>query len=158
MIQYEALADSIRALEPSAGSTRLICIDGRAGSGKTTCALALQELLPQSSIIHMDDLYHGWTEDLDDSLATRILEQIISPMLVGESSKYQRFNWFLNDFDDWVEISPSAIVILEGVASSHPLIRQHASLSVWIEIDPELGAQRVLARDGEISENHIENW
>ncbi|MEY2634302.1 MAG: hypothetical protein RIS75_242, partial [Actinomycetota bacterium] len=39
-----------------------------------------------------------------------------------------------------------------------PLIRQHASLSVWIEIDPELGAQRVLARDGEISENHIENW
>ena len=158
MIKYSELAEKIVSLPPSVGATRLVCIDGRAGSGKTTCALALNDLLPEALVIHMDDLYNGWHETLDVPLASRVVQQIINPITVGQSSRYQQFNWLLNDFDEWREIPSTQVLLLEGVASAHPLIRQHAALSIWIDIDPATGAQRVLARDGEISAGHIEQW
>lgn len=158
MIDITELAATIGAIPSSIGNTALVCIDGRAGSGKTTCALALQDLLPQSHVIHMDSLYAGWDDDLDSSLAQRVVEQIVSPIAAGKPAKYQQFNWILGDFDGWVEVPVPRILILEGVASAHPDIRQHAALSVWIEIDSSLGAQRVIARDGEISQGHIIQW
>jgi uridine kinase len=158
MIDFTELATTIPAQPASVGKTTLVCIDGRAGSGKTTCAVTLQELMPGTTVIHMDDLYDGWSEDLDVALAQRVMDQIITPLAKDETAKYQRFNWESNIFDKWVEVPASRIIVLEGVGSAYPLIREHAALSIWIEIESALGAQRVIARDGDISRNHIAQW
>ena len=46
---------------PTLGSGRLICVDGPAGSGKTTWAAGIAQLAPEVTVVHMDDLYPGWS-------------------------------------------------------------------------------------------------
>ncbi|MEY4337799.1 MAG: hypothetical protein RL680_694, partial [Actinomycetota bacterium] len=58
----------------------LIAIDGRAGAGKTTLAAKFfEELSVDKSVqvIHMDDLYNGWNNALDERL-TKTLELIVN--------------------------------------------------------------------------------
>ena len=63
----------------SAGMS-LIAIDGRAGAGKTTLAARFfDELAVDKSVevIHMDDLYDGWENALNERL-TQTLESIVN--------------------------------------------------------------------------------
>ena len=59
--------------------SRIIAIDGPAGSGKTTLAERLSQNFPERpiAIIHMDDLYAGWNDALTPTL-TRTLEHCFS--------------------------------------------------------------------------------
>ena len=158
MIDFEYVARGIDVLSASLGSTILICIDGRAGSGKTTCALGLKAHLPHAEIIHMDDLYEGWTNALDRRLSDRIETQIIEPLMNDQNVRYQRFDWNSNSFAQWVEVPKTRLLILEGVGSAQLSVRKHAALTIWISIDAATGAQRVLARDGDISAGNIAQW
>src|SRR3546814_12089505 len=54
--------DLLRSRPAQPGGGRLLCIDGPAGSGKTTLAEGISDAFPGSSlVIHMDDLYLGWS-------------------------------------------------------------------------------------------------
>ena len=61
-----ASSDADRVLElarsrpPTLGDGRLVCVDGPAGSGKTTLADALRRREPTAVVVHMDDLFEGW--------------------------------------------------------------------------------------------------
>ena len=37
-------------------------------------------------------------------------------------------------------------------------MRSHAVLSVFVDINPALGRQRVIERDGDLSADHIDAW
>ncbi|MGO1280054.1 MAG: AAA family ATPase, partial [Cellulosimicrobium funkei] len=50
---------AVAAGEWTASGTRLVVVDGPAGSGKTTLAAQLEAALP-AQVLHMDDLYEGW--------------------------------------------------------------------------------------------------
>ena len=56
----EALADRVLADPPRCGTIRLVCIDGPAGSGKTTLAAALAAAVRRRGrsveVVHLDDL------------------------------------------------------------------------------------------------------
>src|SRR3546814_20216068 len=68
--------DLLRSRPAQPGGGRLLCIDGPAGSGKTTLAEGISDAFPGSSlVIHMDDLYLGWS-GLDATLGPRVAEQI----------------------------------------------------------------------------------
>ncbi len=44
---------------PTLGAGRLVCVDGPAGSGKTSLADAVARRTA-AQVVHMDDLYGGW--------------------------------------------------------------------------------------------------
>jgi hypothetical protein len=50
------------------------------------------------------------------------------------------------------------LLILEGVGASHSLIRPILTASIWIDIEPSQGSQRVLTRDGEAIASQMQNW
>ena len=53
---------SLRQPPPTLGAGRLVCIDGPAGSGKTTLAAAVADARRAGArVVHMDDLYEGWS-------------------------------------------------------------------------------------------------
>jgi uridine kinase len=54
--------------------------------------------------------------------------------------------------------SPTQLLVLEGVGSSTSQIREFVSASIWIDIKPEDGLQRVLTRDGTSIENEMHQW
>ena len=54
------MAQRVLAAPPTLGPGRLVCIDGPAGSGKTTLARAVEQAVQGSRLVQCDDLLHGW--------------------------------------------------------------------------------------------------
>lgn len=136
----------------------LVCIDGPAGAGKTTLAASLVEAFPGAHVVHLDDLYNGWDNALDDDLTERLVRCIRDPLLRGEPIRYQRYDWYEGRFDEHIDVGVSTLLILEGVGAAQREMRSHAALSVFIDIEPELGRARVIERDGALSVDHIDAW
>lgn len=136
----------------------LVCIDGPAGAGKTTLAEQLVQLRANAVVIHMDDLYDGWVDALDARLTARLVEHIRDPFLAGQPIAYPRYDWYVGAFVDTVTIPATELLVIEGVASAQQALRSAAALSIFIDVDPSVGRQRVLDRDGEVSADHIDAW
>ena len=147
MTDYQSLLQEINGIEND--KTTLIAIDGVAGSGKTTLALKLATDLTDSYVVHMDDLYDGWNNPLSQKLTARVISQLLNPISKQMSVSYQVFNWKLNRFTDFKSVPQSKYLILEGVGSAQREFRPYMNKIIWIECDPNLGYNRVIARDGD---------
>jgi uridine kinase len=136
-------------LEINSDTPCIIAIDGVAGSGKTTLALNLLKDLPSVQVVHMDDLYDGWEDPLSQKLKDRVLTQILEPFSSNLPVKYQCFNWQLNRFDNQKIVDKCDFLILEGVGAGQNSFRSYLKKIIWMEIDPLVGLERVVTRDGE---------
>ncbi|MEI6405726.1 MAG: AAA family ATPase [Actinomycetes bacterium] len=154
----DSLVSSIVSRPARNGYVRVITIDGPAGSGKTTLASALSTALNNCQVIHMDDLYSGWAQDLEHELTHRIIREILTPIASGETGSYARFDWYTNTFAETHDVPASDFLILEGVGSSHSNIRDRATISLWVEASSELLIERVVARDGEQVRDELIGW
>ena len=128
----------------------LIAIDGRAGAGKTTLAARFFDELSVDKtveVIHMDDLYNGWENALDEHL-TKTLESIVNAHQKKEGFEIDIFNWQSMSFDSKRQINPVDILILEGVGAGQKVVRDAGATLYWLDIDADDGIARVLKRDG----------
>ncbi len=138
----------------------LLAIDGPAGAGKTTLAAKLQEdLLVHSTvqIIHMDDLYNGWSNPFNPQLAA-VLQEIAAAHRAKIEFTISKFNWITMQFDRQEVIAPTDVLIIEGVGAAQKVIRDAGATTYWLEIEPALGLERVLARDGAHIESQMRQW
>ena len=78
----EAILGLALSRPPGLGATRLVCVDGPAGSGKTTLAAALVRATRRHglsvALVHMDDVYEGWSGLAD--AGRRVREQVVEPL------------------------------------------------------------------------------
>lgn len=156
VIQVTQLAGLAIAKPALLGNCHLILIDGPAGSGKTTLAALLQSEL-NAEVVHMDDIYEGWNNSLTPHIVSKLMTEVLSPIKSGLTASYQKFNWYTNELDQLVEISPN-VLIIEGVGAASTPIRNLANLVIWIEVESELGLKRVLERDGVGIESQMIKW
>ncbi len=139
----------------------IIVIDGRAGAGKSTLALDLQNELFRSGesmprIIHMDDLYEGWN---GLALGAEYLQRVVlGPLLATGTSSWQEYNWELEQRDRWREFSGGTPLIIEGCGSLNGYTSQVAQLRVWLDVSVEIRKQRWLERDGHIFDQYFDSW
>ena len=87
---FEALAARIRALPVRAGATRVVAVDGPAGSGKTSFAAQLADAL-DAPVVHLDDLCPGW--DGLPEVAPRLQEWNLIPLAEHRPARYRTYNW-----------------------------------------------------------------
>ena len=151
MAQASKFADVISALRnlDAGGRQLVVLIDGPAGAGKTTLAEIISTIFTSVTTVHMDDLYDGWNNPLSQKLTARVISQLLNPISKQMSVSYQVFNWNLNRFTDFKTIPQSKYLILEGVGAAQREFRPYMNKIIWIECDPNLGYNRVIARDGE---------
>ena len=138
----------------------LIAIDGRAGAGKTTLAASFFEELSADktvAVIHMDDLYDGWENALSEHL-TQTLESIVKSHQSKVAFEIDIFNWQSMSFDSKRVIHPVDILILEGVGAGQKVVRDAGATLYWLDIDAEVGIQRVLNRDGNQIASQMKQW
>lgn len=160
-----AAVDAVIALAssrpPRLGRVRLICVDGPAGSGKTTFAgdmtRAVRERGRRAQLVHMDDLYDGWT-GLDGDLWPRLSAQVLEPLRRGWAGRFQRYDWVAEHLADWVDVPVPEVLVLEGCGSGRRAAQADASAIVWVEADSDLRLRRGLERDGAQARPQWERW
>ena len=157
----EAIAGRALDTAPRLGPVRLVAIDGPAGSGKTTLAAALAGALVgrgvDATVLHLDDLYDGWT-GLEGSLWPRLSAQVLEPMRRGRPGRYQRYDWGAGAFDGWVDVPLPRVLVLEGCGSARRTADAFVVLRVWVQAPQDVRLARGLARDGEAARPHWLRW
>ena len=138
----------------------IIAIDGPAGAGKTTLAstifLALSPHM-STTVIHMDELYPGWENAIGEEL-TKTLTWLTSCHKAKMPLLYSSFNWATNEFHEAKSHPSAQLLILEGVASAQLPIEESLATSIWLDLDPLIGFQRVIERDGENISLEMKKW
>lgn len=152
------LADKVNESSKKCGQTKIVVIDGPAGSGKTTLAKSLSGLLENCPVIHMDEIYDGWENALSPKTFSDLTNWIIKPLLENKSIVFTKYDWHLEKRNEKVVINLPKVLIIEGVGSSSSEISEHACLKLWIEVNKEIGISRVLTRDGLQIEEQMKKW
>lgn len=133
-----------RSRPPTLGEGRLVCVDGPAGSGKTSLAAALEE--SGARVVHLDDLYDGW-EGLP-RVDTQ-LETLLRPLAAGRDGHYRRYDWLTAGWAETVGVPPCPLLVVEGVGAFAPAVADLVTVLVWVEAPHDLRLARGLERDGE---------
>jgi uridine kinase len=155
-----AAIEDLVSKPPQCGTTHVLSFDGRAGAGKTTLANEISLALGVDKrvvVVHMDEIYSGWENALGKSL-TETLSKLLNDLAKNYNSVLPIFNWVSLCFDSERVISPCDLMILEGVGSAQELVRTFATATIWLDIDPARGLQRVLDRDGIAIRNQMLQW
>lgn len=146
------------ARPPLPGGGRLLSVDGPAGSGKTTLAHAVADSFTGTvELLHMDDMYEGWT-GLDADFATRLLAHVIRPFAAGEPGSYRRYDWELGAFAELHVVPPVDLLILEGVGSGSQKLAAGRTTLVWVAAPDDLRIERGIARDRALYEREGAPW
>lgn len=149
------VARDLLARPATLGSTRLVCVDGPAGSGKTTLAASLLGALPGAEVVHCDELLQGWRglPGLADTV-----ERLLHPLAQDRPGSWRRWDWLADGWAETHEVAPGGVLVLEGVGSWSPRIAALVGRLVWVETDPAVRLERGLARDGEQMRPQWEQW
>lgn len=131
----------------------VIAIDGKSGSGKSTFALKLKELL-NASIIKCDDFFLPVSKRTVERLNEiggnidyeRMKEEVINKL--GGTFEYNFYDCNLNKINGTVFVDNFLIVIIEGVYSLHPYFDKYYDLSIFLDIDDENQRNRIIKRNG----------
>ena len=137
------------------GSGRLICLDGPAGSGKTTLATALADLAPAATVVHTDELLEGWQglADLHRSVCG-----LLAPLSRGEAGTWRRWDWEGGRWAGTHLVEPCDLLVLDGVGSWSPSIAAWATVLAWVEAPHDVRMLRGIARDGDAFAPYWDQW
>jgi uridine kinase len=138
---------------------RLVCIDGPAGSGKTTFAESVRRAVPAHltcRVLHMDDVYPGWS-GLEAGVAA-MADGVVAAHARGCDGGYRRYDWDAEALAEHVHVPPVDLLVVEGVGSAARAYADHITTVVWLEAEPATRLARGLARDGEAVRGHLVEW
>lgn len=152
----QSLARRILALAPSCGPTRLIAVDGPAGSGKTTFADRLGVALG-AQVVHSDDFPVPWDGGPAGWFAA-LADQVIAPLSQGRPGGFPRYDWVRGVYAEHVAVPVAPVLLIEGVGTARRDVDRLLAFRVWVEAPREVRWHRVLERDGAELEPRWRDW
>ena len=143
---------------------KVIAIDGRAASGKTTLADKLS-LIMNAEVIRMDDFFLPTslraTERLEEAGGNihyeRFCEEVLPGLKQKDSFGYGVFDCGIMEISGERVINESEWRIVEGSYSHHPKFGNYADLRVFCAVSKEEQMKRILTRNGEKLAARFEN-
>ena len=153
--ELAALAQEVRQLQPRAGATTVVVIDGPSGSGKSTFATRLAEATG-AGLLRLEDMYPGW-DGLDEG-ARRLVDDVLEPLSRGEQATIRRWDWLEMRELDREPLVTEPLLVIEGVGAGSRAAAPFISLLIWLEAETEERYARAIARDGELYLGHWDRW
>lgn len=136
----------------------ILAVDGRSGSGKTTIAALLHQRVPNSIVVHTDDV--AWHHSFFD-WSNLLIDGVLKPLKNGRAVHYQPPGWQTHGRLGAIEIPTGLkLVIVEGVGASRREVMPWIDRSLWIQSDFDEAQRRGIARDGgtKEAENFWHEW
>jgi uridine kinase len=89
----------------------------------------------------------------------RLRHEALEPLLARSAASWHPYDWERGGglVPELTIVQPAAVVILDGVYSARPELADLVSLSVLVEVPPEVRRARVARRDGGI-DGWYERW
>ncbi|GLP76685.1 hypothetical protein TUM20983_37950 [Mycobacterium antarcticum] len=145
----------LRGDDPGRALT-IVGVDGRSGSGKSNLAAAMAELATDVAVVHTDDI--AWHHSFFD-WTPLLIEHVLAPLRrEGAPLSYRPDAWIVRHREGAIAVPADAsVVIVEGVGACNRDVLAWLDTSVWIDTDPNVGRQRVVAR-GVDTEEFIAEW
>ncbi len=140
------------------GRPRVIAIDGRGGAGKTTLAQQLRAAVPNSAVVHTDDV--AWNQAYFD-WGPLLAERILRPLFRGEAVDVRLPAWIAHDRPGSITVPAGLDVVwVEGTGIIREELAPWLDASVWLQGDLDEQERRLLVRDGDSDEQreHVANW
>ncbi|GAA2027695.1 hypothetical protein GCM10009756_18980 [Pseudokineococcus marinus] len=127
------------------GRPRVVAVDGRGASGKSTLAERLHRAVPASAVVHTDDVaWHHSFFDWTDLLAGGVLE----PVRRGEAVSYRPPGWVARERPGAVAVPAGLdLVVVEGVGAGRRELEGLLDAVVWVQSDFAEAERRGIARD-----------
>jgi len=127
--------------------SRVLAVDGRSSSGKTTLAARIQAAVAGSAVVHTDDIawWHsrfGWADLLIDG--------ILLPVHRGEPVTFRPPSWAEHGRGGWIDVPASCpLLIVEGVGAGRREAAYLVDALIWVQSDEREAERRSLARVGQ---------
>lgn len=144
----------------------LVAIEGGAASGKSTLGELLTHIY-DCTLFHADDYFLQPHQRSAERLAEaggnldreRLEAELLRPWKTGGAVTWRRYDCHSQRLCPAVETELKPLTILEGAYSMHPDLEKYYDLSVFLDIGPELQAQRILRRNTpEMAERFFTTW
>ena len=139
---YESLSNIVKRVL-NINKKPLVLIDGVAGSGKTTLAVIIADII-NANLVHIDDVC--WNAD-PIHYDAEMLDGIINPWFNGNNVSYKPTGWIKENRIGSIEIDPNKALVIEGMGVCRKTLREIATYSIWLDIESELARNRLVRRD-----------
>jgi uridine kinase len=160
--RVETLSDVLQRLHEAAsgvvGRPRLIAIDGRGGAGKSVLAERLHGIVPESAVVHTDDI--AWNHAYFD-WGDLMVENVLRPLHRGGAVEFRPSAWIAHDRPGAISVpAGSDVVWVEGSGIIREEFAPWFDASIWVQGDLDDQERRVTARDGDSAaqRQHIADW
>ncbi|GAB3078964.1 hypothetical protein [Micromonospora schwarzwaldensis] len=140
------------------GRPRVIAIDGRGGAGKTTLAERLRDAVPNSAVVHTDDV--AWHHAYFDWGAV-LIENILRPLHRGEAVDFRPRPWTDRGRPGSITVPAGTdFVYVEGTGVIREELAPWLDASVYLQGDRYVQERLLVARDGDSPEQteHVAKW
>jgi len=168
---YRVVSSKIARIIPilrkiSYASAKVILIDGRAASGKTTVSRILEDVIG-SGTVHMDHFFLPPELRNEERLSEiggnihyeRFISEVLPQLRSGKDFAYRIFDCSKMDYGEMKEVKASACIVVEGAYSAHPVFESYADVKVFSNVDEDEQMKRIVERNGEkTAETFASRW
>lgn len=135
------------------GRVRVVTVEGRSGSGKSTVAERLRATLAArgtaAAVLPMDDLYPGW-----HGLARApelLVAWVLEPLRAGGAVRWRHYDWAHDRFSEEESVLPGpvaagGVLVVEGCGSGARIVRPYVDLAVWVDASDAVRGRRLDSR------------
>lgn len=134
----------------------VIAIDGASSSGKTTLSNELKKR-EDITLIHVDDFFDESNEEVGINSA-RIKEEILLNLCPGKPLIYQKYDCTKKEFIEERIQKVKNIVVLEGVYSANPVLRDFLDAFIFFDISKEEQILRLEKRSKKLLPRFLSEW
>jgi uridine kinase len=128
----------------------LVGIGGRGCAGKSTLA----QLISEAQVVGTDEFWDGSDFRLD-----RVRTEVLVPLAAGRAATYEGWNWAARAAAGLLTVSPTGVVVIEGVCALHRDLRSFYDVRAWVETPRDIRLARAVRRDGEEARSTwLEQW
>lgn len=148
-VSSQVLDDLIARLSSRLGQSAgpdIVGIDGCGGAGKSSLAAAVSAALGGVPVVPTDD-FASWEDPI--GWWPRLIDQVLEPLALGHSAKYQRYDWQRRTLAEWRTVPCEPVILVEGVTATRRAFRPYLTFAVWVETARTERLRRGLQRDGD---------